>query len=446
MLLAKIHNFEIFLLIFLMTILKLYNKTLIIILTIKLLSMRFKILYIYFITIILLTSTSSANPIKKEITDLNKSMEFIDFVPCLGTSSICGHQLLAIGTIDENSADKLRSMKPIIGTNIYFHAKGDNILAAIKLGLTIRELRLNTVVGNDYSEQLSSNENVRLVENGFTNSAASFAFLGGVRREILNSKSFKVHKLSDDLVLNNKGEIQRIIVDIYRYLDFMGIKRDLLDEALLSTSKMPRVFRYKELKDLKIYNSEITRAFPEEINMLEKVTNWRLNFGENDEPILYFERDTYNKNGIVSLIVNNYNNFINFRFRVQWRKDVNYGSLISAFGLLSKHESGIETSELSKDIQSNFKAEFCSIKSDDVIPMCSEILLSKENPYSSWNKIDEYTWETNLQISSEEFLKLIKMRPEFLVFECKCPNVYSQFDFCDPLPLDSEFWKLAKII
>src|SRR5262249_42438624 len=74
---------------------------------------------------------------------LDRAMGFLTFTPCWGTGSMCGEQILAIGTIDATSASKLQALKPQPGTNVYFHSPVGSLGGGLALGAALRELHLN---------------------------------------------------------------------------------------------------------------------------------------------------------------------------------------------------------------------------------------------------------------------------------------------------------------
>ena len=365
-------------------------------------------------------------------------MKFVDFCPCAGMASFCYNGLLAIGYIESDSAKKLEAAHPLPGTNVYMHSPGGSLAGGLALGATIRKLRLNTIVGGDYDEAISLEESRTLVKNSFCASSTAFAFLGGIRREVRDPKSFLVHQFYTEARVGREGDIQRTVAILNSYLDEMGIPRQLLDGALLTKPENLTYFTIKQLWDLKVYNSPIFLALPEEIEAesTEADNKWKLFFDANEQPLATLKRSTPHKNGEVTCSVKKNAHVLEITLAVQWTETEDAARLNESYRYLTSF--GPQTMDV----------YFCwaTAPSTTDYRRCPKSAFSMKVPVHKWSKASPRSWRLHFQLSAMETERFLETRPDFFYVDCKMPNAVGKFRFCDSFHLTRDFWRLTSLM
>jgi hypothetical protein len=196
--------------------------------------------------------------------------------PCGGgNATFCDPYLLAFGPIDPDAKDRLNSAlreasiklkaQGFSGTNptvrtIAFHSPGGSLMAGMEIGARIRELELNTVIGQPgggagYWEFSRLGKNV--VEQGLISkaecfSACAYAFMGGVTRTIDQGAAYGLHQVRGS---PNKDMAQITVVMLRRYLEQMGVNFQALGLASNTSSISMRTISIAEARRLRIDNS-----------------------------------------------------------------------------------------------------------------------------------------------------------------------------------------------
>lgn len=142
--------------------------------------------------------------------------------------------VLAQGQIEKNSAETLAIMAGDLpkGTTLVLQSQGGDLLGGLWLGQYIRAREFNTFVADDATfGEVSLQDNANLKK---CISACAYTFLGGVQRRVAPRAEFGVHQFrSKDKVLDSI-QTQKIAATLGKYMDNMGVSRNLLDQALLT--------------------------------------------------------------------------------------------------------------------------------------------------------------------------------------------------------------------
>jgi hypothetical protein len=168
--------------------------------------------------------------------DYPKQMRFEFFQPCAGSASYCGPMLLAQGEIDAGAPERLKDMLQSINyyPRIVFDSPGGNLLAGLQMGELIRSWGLNTALGLQYSEEVGGSIRIVASEVGCY-SACAYAFMGGTSRFVLDGAHFGVHQFSG-AVEDQQASAQVTLAVLSQYMKRMGVDRDLLDVASLTSA------------------------------------------------------------------------------------------------------------------------------------------------------------------------------------------------------------------
>lgn len=174
--------------------------------------------------------------------EVSKPMRFSVFWPCFGNASFCAPRILAEGTIEQDSHRKFTAFLSAKKTNRYdlppkptvcLNSPGGDLSGAIELGRTIRKLQLDTCLAPEYSRVIEDDSFAErvFVKNVLCASACTFAFAGGVNREIDEGSRIGIHQFFDARKPVGDSATQPTIVVLATYLEEMGVRRNLLDIA-----------------------------------------------------------------------------------------------------------------------------------------------------------------------------------------------------------------------
>jgi hypothetical protein len=168
--------------------------------------------------------------------EYEKTMRFEVFQPCAGTASFCGPMILAQGELDPGAPERLK--KILQSMNVYprvvFDSPGGNLLAGVQMGELIRSWGLNTAIGLGYMKETPDGMHAVALDVGCY-SACAYAFMGGVSRYVLDGAHFGVHQFSG-AVENQQASTQVTLAFLSQYMKRMGVDRDLLDVASLTSA------------------------------------------------------------------------------------------------------------------------------------------------------------------------------------------------------------------
>lgn len=159
-----------------------------------------------------------------------------------GLTPKCQVMILATGQIDKDSAKQFKSFAQGFprGTWVAISSPGGNLIGGMQLGLAIRELGLNTTIGNtDYSPPDCL-------------SACAYAFVGGVSRKLTPGSRYGLHQFRGAEQAINAEDAQKISVTLAKYIDGMGVDRRLLDYAQMTTSDKVTVLTLAQAQLLRV--------------------------------------------------------------------------------------------------------------------------------------------------------------------------------------------------
>lgn len=168
--------------------------------------------------------------------DYAKQMQFQLFRPCTGNAALCGPMLLASGEVDDGAPERLKKLLQGMNASprVVFDSPGGNLVAGIELGEVIRRFGLNTALGTQYSEETPAGMVVIASDIGCY-SACAYAFMGGVSRFVLDGAKFGVHQFYGARE-DHQAVTQVAVAVLSQYMKRMGVDRDLLDIASLTSS------------------------------------------------------------------------------------------------------------------------------------------------------------------------------------------------------------------
>ncbi|HSX65765.1 MAG TPA: hypothetical protein VLF15_13605 [Pseudoxanthomonas sp.] len=115
---------------------------------------------------------------------------------------MCRPQLLAYGSIDEGAPDRLSALlaaNPAHPVTVAFDSPGGNLRAGLLLGMVLRGVGLNSLVADQYTEELFEDGSfetaiVPVVTGAGCFSACAYAFMGGVSRKLEEGGRIGVHQ------------------------------------------------------------------------------------------------------------------------------------------------------------------------------------------------------------------------------------------------------------
>jgi len=158
--------------------------------------------------------------------------------PPISTGSQCiavpkelgeGKIILAAGQIEKLSSDQFVefSQSFFANTMVVLHSLGGDLIGGLRLGQAIRARGFNTYL----SAQTPLTDDKSL---GKCFSACAYAFLGGVERQVDPLAQYGVHQFRGNGKDLDAVQTQKLSAILGRYIDSMGVNRQLLDDAMLT--------------------------------------------------------------------------------------------------------------------------------------------------------------------------------------------------------------------
>jgi hypothetical protein len=162
---------------------------------------------------------------------------------CLeGLNPRCQSMILAVGQIDKDTPEQFKVIAKDFprGGWVALSSPGGNLIAGMQLGMVIRDLGLNTTIGNtDFSPPDCS-------------SACAYAFLGGISRKLTPGSRYGLHQFRGTDKAINAEETQKLSAALGKYLDIMGVERRLLDYAQMTSSDRVTFLSLSQAQMLKV--------------------------------------------------------------------------------------------------------------------------------------------------------------------------------------------------
>ncbi|WP_457097488.1 hypothetical protein [Lysobacter sp. P5_B9] len=175
--------------------------------------------------------------------DYPETMQFEVFQPCLGTATFCAPQILARGTFDDEAAIRLLQLlvaEPAART-VAFDSPGGSLTSGLAIGRLIRAMGLNTRIASSYEEEAfatdgASTEFRVVAKDAVCFSACAYAFMGGVSRTLEEEGRYGVHQFFGGQSETSQADTQVAVAMISQYMKEMGVDRELLDVASLTSA------------------------------------------------------------------------------------------------------------------------------------------------------------------------------------------------------------------
>ncbi len=141
-----------------------------------------------------------------------------------------GQLVLAYGQIERDSADVFAQAVSTLSPDaiVILQSFGGDLVGGLRLGQVIRAKGMNTYLSTVSLPMVPE----RIQGKCF--SACAYAFLGGVIRQIDTSGQYGVHQFRGTHQPVDPIQTQKLAAILGRYMDSMGVNRQLLDRALLT--------------------------------------------------------------------------------------------------------------------------------------------------------------------------------------------------------------------
>ena len=144
-----------------------------------------------------------------------------------------GEIVLALGKIERKTEDNfgvtVKNMPA--GTIVLLNSLGGDLIGGLRLGQSIRARDFNTWIMDSQPDKAVLKDKKIL---GKCFSSCAYTFLGGVVRRVDKSGQLGVHQFRSQEDKLDANQAQKLSAMLARYLDAMGINRQLLDQALLT--------------------------------------------------------------------------------------------------------------------------------------------------------------------------------------------------------------------
>ena len=167
----------------------------------------------------------------------------------------CASYITFDGSINEISLKEFGKRASALpsGTTVLLNSTGGDLSTGIRLGQLIRNLRLNTRVG-----QVLEKDNVATLESGSCYSTCAFTFLGGVVRQVSEESKFGFYPLHSIQKTTGKLDdkaLKNALANIGQYFNQMGIDIQLLKMIIGLKEKELYIVNQANLKLLNVDNT-----------------------------------------------------------------------------------------------------------------------------------------------------------------------------------------------
>jgi hypothetical protein len=206
--------------------------------------------------------------------------------PELGAGDI----VLAQGKIERKTEDVfgvfVKNMPA--GTIVLLNSLGGDLVGGLRLGQSIRARDFNTWIMDSPTDKNAIKD--RKI-SGKCFSSCAYTFLGGVIRRVDKAGQLGVHQFRNQEDKLDANQAQKISAMLARYLDAMGINRQLLDQALLTEpGKMTLIPEPQRIA----WNVELSQPSP------VTVSKWKLEAAAGGKRLAFSSVKQLNRNAYLT--------------------------------------------------------------------------------------------------------------------------------------------------
>jgi hypothetical protein len=201
-----------------------------------------------------------------------------------------GEIVLAQGKIERKTEDAFaEAVKNLpAGTIVALNSLGGDLIGGLRLGQSIRARDFNTWVIDSQTDKNAIKDKKVL---GKCFSSCAYTFLGGMVRRVDKAGQLGVHQFRNQDDKLDAIQAQKISAMLARYLDTMGINRQLLDQALLTEpGKMTLIPESQRIA----WNVEVSQASP------VAVSKWKLEAAAGGKRLAFTSVKQVNRNAYLT--------------------------------------------------------------------------------------------------------------------------------------------------
>ena len=166
-----------------------------------------------------------------------------------------GKVILASGAIEKLSADQFAEFTQTYpaGSIVILQSLGGDLIGGLRLGQAIRTRSFHTYLAaqTPFTEEKSL---------GKCFSACAYAFLGGLERQVDATAQYGVHQFRGNGKELDAIQTQKLSAILGRYIDSMGVNRQLLDDAMLTDPGKVRLINAQSRKAWRVENTALSSA------------------------------------------------------------------------------------------------------------------------------------------------------------------------------------------
>ena len=201
-----------------------------------------------------------------------------------------GTIILAQGKIERNSEVLFTEVSKGIapGAVVVLNSLGGDLIGGLRLGQAIRSRDFHTLILSTENLPINASD---LKLNGKCFSACAYTFLGGTIRRVDANAQFGVHQFRNEENKLDASQAQKMSALLARYLDAMGVNRQLLDQALLT-----------EPGKMTLINDKLRKAWAVETGFSQtSQTRWRIEAVAGGKRLAYVSRKQLTRNAILTI-------------------------------------------------------------------------------------------------------------------------------------------------
>jgi hypothetical protein len=191
-----------------------------------------------FLVLLLAAAAATAIAGESSYKASNQPMQFSLFKPCSQLLPQCELRVLAQGDIQLDSAAALEAFlaqsarQGVSAPWVCFDSPGGSLLGALAMGSLIRSKGLDTCMARTYTDVREGRaQPIQLSDQAWCASVCAYVLAGGVNRRFAQDAVVAVHQFYSTHTDAGQDLTQRLMTQLGRYLDSMGVERALLDMA-----------------------------------------------------------------------------------------------------------------------------------------------------------------------------------------------------------------------
>lgn len=232
-------------------------------------------------------------------------MQFTFHDPCGGgNAASCGVVMVGQGEFNDKTVPAfitalkgfaIEDKNPVLGqgiSRVIISSPGGSLQAGLELGVEIRRLKMNTTATSNFDEYVRSKAGNDYIKRPILNgavcaSACSYAFLGGIRREVETDNTLGVHQFSSRSTdIDLESRTQTGTAKLALYVQRMGVLPGFMNLASFTRPNEITFITKTQAQELQVDNVNIPLA------------SWQIKATAGGVPIMFANQKLSQSHGV----------------------------------------------------------------------------------------------------------------------------------------------------